>query len=492
MTAPARARAAARRLLRGASRRGRRRGDLGDPRRVRGARDGAMDAAGGLPRGARRDDREVAGGSARVRAALRPLLLPRRARPRRSNAGSARTAATTGGDRLDLDELREAVRQAIAEGRDGEMRDLARLAIAAFGRRGEGSGVIGVDVQRIRRTLGLQTQRARPRTSRRARPRADQPLRAPPAPRARAGADRAHREAAPLAAARRARPRAADEPDPGPRRRPPRRRAAQAPPGDPRPRAARAAPGRDRRHAPDDARLARDRAACRCGSSTGPSTRGDPRSTCSATSRPRSRRRASSSSRCCTRCTTRSESCGASSSSSGSPRSPTCSSSERDFRAISERISREGGVADVSGYTDYGRVWLEFLEEIVDDLGPALDGDRARRRPHERPRAPRRRLRPGRRARRPHLLAQSRAAPLLELRRLGDGRVRAPLHDRVRVLDDPPPGGLRERGRRRHRRSRRWAWSRREGRLSASRRWRRATVGRPSGRLGLSTGVLAG
>ena len=35
------------------------------------------------------------------------------------------------------------------------MRDLARLAIAAFGRQGEGSGVVGVDVQRIRRTLGL-------------------------------------------------------------------------------------------------------------------------------------------------------------------------------------------------------------------------------------------------------------------------------------------------------------------------------------------------
>jgi uncharacterized protein with von Willebrand factor type A (vWA) domain len=43
---------------------------------------------------------------------------------------------------------------------------------------------------------------------------------------------------------------------------------------------------------------------------------------------------------------------------------------ERDFRAISDRISREGGVADVSGYTDYGRVWLEFLELIIDDLGP--------------------------------------------------------------------------------------------------------------------------
>jgi uncharacterized protein len=57
---------------------------------------------------------------------------------------------------LNLEELREAIREAIAQGRDGEMRDLARLAIAAFGRGGEGSGVVGVDVQRIRRTLGLQ------------------------------------------------------------------------------------------------------------------------------------------------------------------------------------------------------------------------------------------------------------------------------------------------------------------------------------------------
>ncbi|MGH2986627.1 MAG: CoxE, partial [Solirubrobacterales bacterium] len=61
-----------------------------------------------------------------------------------------------GGEQLDLDQLREAIRQAIAQGNDGEMRDAARLAIAAFGRRGEGSGVVGVDVQRIRRTLGLQ------------------------------------------------------------------------------------------------------------------------------------------------------------------------------------------------------------------------------------------------------------------------------------------------------------------------------------------------
>jgi uncharacterized protein with von Willebrand factor type A (vWA) domain len=62
-----------------------------------------------------------------------------------------------GGGELDLEELREAVQEAITEGRDGEMRDLARLAIAAFGRGGEGSGVVGVDVQRIRRTLGLHT-----------------------------------------------------------------------------------------------------------------------------------------------------------------------------------------------------------------------------------------------------------------------------------------------------------------------------------------------
>ncbi len=41
------------------------------------------------------------------------------------------------------------------------MRDLARLAIAAFGRQGEGSGVIGVDVQRIRRTLGLRGETGR-------------------------------------------------------------------------------------------------------------------------------------------------------------------------------------------------------------------------------------------------------------------------------------------------------------------------------------------
>ena len=57
---------------------------------------------------------------------------------------------------FDPDQLREAIRQAVRDGSDSELRDMARLAIAAFGRQGEGSGVIGVDVQRIRRTLGLK------------------------------------------------------------------------------------------------------------------------------------------------------------------------------------------------------------------------------------------------------------------------------------------------------------------------------------------------
>src|SRR5213080_849879 len=65
-----------------------------------------------------------------------------------------------GGDRLDLEDLRERIREAVRHGSDGEMRDMARLAIAAFGRQGEGSGVIGVDVQRIRRALELRGEAA--------------------------------------------------------------------------------------------------------------------------------------------------------------------------------------------------------------------------------------------------------------------------------------------------------------------------------------------
>jgi uncharacterized protein with von Willebrand factor type A (vWA) domain len=64
------------------------------------------------------------------------------------------------GTELDLDDLRVQIAQALGDDADGDgdgrLRDLARLAIAAFGRTRDGSGVLGVDVQRIRRALGLR------------------------------------------------------------------------------------------------------------------------------------------------------------------------------------------------------------------------------------------------------------------------------------------------------------------------------------------------
>jgi uncharacterized protein with von Willebrand factor type A (vWA) domain len=58
---------------------------------------------------------------------------------------------------INLDTLRQQIAQALQDGSEAALRDLARLAIAAFGR-GEGSGVLGVDVQRIRRALGLRAE----------------------------------------------------------------------------------------------------------------------------------------------------------------------------------------------------------------------------------------------------------------------------------------------------------------------------------------------
>jgi uncharacterized protein with von Willebrand factor type A (vWA) domain len=43
---------------------------------------------------------------------------------------------------------------------------------------------------------------------------------------------------------------------------------------------------------------------------------------------------------------------------------------ERSFKSVSEAIARDAGVADVSGYTDYGRVWSEFRSLVEDDLDP--------------------------------------------------------------------------------------------------------------------------
>src|SRR3954447_9199827 len=58
----------------------------------------------------------------------------------------------------ELEALREQIAAALRDQDEGAMRDLARMAIAAFARRQEGSGVIGVDVQRIRRALGLRAE----------------------------------------------------------------------------------------------------------------------------------------------------------------------------------------------------------------------------------------------------------------------------------------------------------------------------------------------
>ena len=60
---------------------------------------------------------------------------------------------------INLDTLRAQIAAALQDGAEGAMRDLARLAIAAFGQgQGQGSGVLGVDVQRIRRALGLRAE----------------------------------------------------------------------------------------------------------------------------------------------------------------------------------------------------------------------------------------------------------------------------------------------------------------------------------------------
>ena len=76
--------------------------------------------------------------------------------------GAAGEPAPDGAAEMDLVQLRERIAAAIRQGDEAAMRDLARLAIAAFGRQGEGSGVIGVDVQRIRRALGLRSEATRP------------------------------------------------------------------------------------------------------------------------------------------------------------------------------------------------------------------------------------------------------------------------------------------------------------------------------------------
>jgi uncharacterized protein with von Willebrand factor type A (vWA) domain len=77
------------------------------------------------------------------------------ARRQISEAPGADAAGDAG--EINLDTLRQQIAAALRDGSDPALRDLARLAIAAFGR-GEGSGVLGVDVQRIRRALGIRAE----------------------------------------------------------------------------------------------------------------------------------------------------------------------------------------------------------------------------------------------------------------------------------------------------------------------------------------------
>jgi uncharacterized protein with von Willebrand factor type A (vWA) domain len=277
-----------------------------------------------------------------------------------------------GSGRLDLDELREAVRQAIMAGDDGEMRDLARLAIAAFGRQGEGSGVVGVDVQRIRRTLGLQTQtRAVERD-------ADEP------PLDREQITRFERHL------RRELERALIE------------RTRKLPPSRPLAELDRALPSSP---AQDLAQVHRAVAQLKKRLATlGHEQRGrkrgaavDVRRTMRASLetggvplrlryRPKRPRRPEIYVLCDVSTSVTSASVfflsvlHALHDSFRRLRSfvfierisevSDLFEQERDFRAISQRISSEGGVADVSGYTDYGRVWLEFGELISEELDP--------------------------------------------------------------------------------------------------------------------------
>jgi uncharacterized protein len=275
-----------------------------------------------------------------------------------------------GGERLDLDELREAIRQAIAQGNDGEMRDAARLAIAAFGRRGEGSGVVGVDVQRIRRTLGLQ---ASGRTTE-----ADEPA----LEREQIQSFERH--------LRRELERALIE------------RTEKMPPSRPLAELDRALPT-----SPIQDLAAVHRAVAQLKrrlATLGHEQRGrkraatvDMRRTMRASLetggvplrlryRPRRPRRPEIYVLCDVSTSVTSASVfflsvlHALHDSFRKLRSfvfieriseiTEVFERERDFRAISEQISREGGVADVSGYTDYGRVWLEFFDEISEDLDP--------------------------------------------------------------------------------------------------------------------------
>ena len=282
-----------------------------------------------------------------------------------------------GAERLDIDELREQIRQAIVAGDDGEMRDLARLAIAAFGRQGEGSGVVGVDVQRIRRTLEL-TAGTQPRDG----AAADGAAERPPIEREQLNRFERHlrRElerqliertetlppARPLAELDRALPTSPTQDLAAVHRAVSQMKRRLATLGHEQ-------RGRKRAHTVDVRRTMR----------ASLETGGVPMHL---RYRPKRPRRPEIYVLCDVSTSVTSASVfflsvlHALHDSFRKLRSfvfierisevTGIFEHERDFREIAKRVSSEGGVADVSGYTDYGRVWLEFLTEISDDLDP--------------------------------------------------------------------------------------------------------------------------
>jgi uncharacterized protein with von Willebrand factor type A (vWA) domain len=279
-----------------------------------------------------------------------------------------------GAERLDLDELQEQIRQAIIEGNDGEMRDLARLAISAFGRQGEGSGVVGVDVQRIRRTLGLSAG-SQPQAE-------DGAAELPPIERDQLNAFERHlrRElerdliertstlppSRPLAELDRALPTSPTQDLAAVHRAVSQMKRRLATLGNEQ-------RGRRRGRTVDVRRTMR----------TSLETGGVPMHI---RYRPKRPRRPEIYVLCDVSTSVTSASVfflsvlHALHDSFRKLRSfvfierisevTDVFEHERDFRVIAQRISSEGGVADVSGYTDYGRVWLEFLGKISDDLDP--------------------------------------------------------------------------------------------------------------------------
>ncbi|HTU80033.1 MAG TPA: VWA domain-containing protein [Solirubrobacteraceae bacterium] len=274
----------------------------------------------------------------------------------------------------ELEELRMRIAAAVRDGSDGAMRDLARMAIAAFARRQEGSGVIGVDVQRIRRALGLRAE-----------------------PQPELAAEDPRREGLPRESLRRFEALLRRELE-----RSQIERTGNLPPSRPLGELDRALPSGP---LADLAAVHRVVAQLRRRLATqGMQARGhrrhahvDVRRTMRASLqtggvpvvlkfRPRRPKRPEIYVLCDVSTSVTSASVfflsvlHALHDTFRKMRSfvfierisevTDIFERERDFKAVSERISSDAGVADISGYTDYGRVWSEFLAQVEDELHP--------------------------------------------------------------------------------------------------------------------------